>query len=155
MNKIILLLLCGISNSVANFIAPPSCIVNYTSHMDRIINENQVNTINTYSSIDANECGDRCLNNTNCSSFNYYPNIVNRNLISRCTLISSGFNSTYLDTKLDSACYVKGHNKCNSIHRESYVYVIMIFILISLCICGCVCCFSRKRKRTSYEHIGR
>ena len=155
MNKLILLLFCGISSAVANFISPPNCIVNYTAHMDQIINENQVNNINTYSSIDAKECGKHCLNNTNCSSFNYYPNIVDKNLISRCTLISSKFNSSYLDTKLDSACYVKGHNKCNSTHRESYVYIIMLLILISLCICGCVCCIGKKHNRTSYDSIGR
>ena len=147
MNKNIanLIVLLGASNVFGEYITPPDCIKNYNTYLDKIENESLIENITTYKSISGKQCGNYCNNNSMCTSFNYYPNLVNSNMESKCTLIKSEFNTSYLLEKFDAAFYLKGNNDCSVIQRTELIIIIASCIIFAFCICACFSVNNRKR----------
>ena len=147
-NSCLVLAMC-VSNIFAEYIMPPGCIKNYNTYLDKIENESLIENITVYQSISGRDCSNYCNNNSLCTSFNYYPNVVNSNMQSRCTLIKSAFNNSLLIDKFDAAFYVKGNNDCSSEERNNIILIVVGSILLVILLVSCCACSKRNRDRYS------
>jgi hypothetical protein len=133
----------------------PDCVVNYTTYFNRYANESAINIENTITDISGDDCGSKCNNLYNCTSFNFFPqNIFYPNSQSKCELISTDFNSSLLIDKFYSGYYLKSNNNCIEEREKYYLIIIgvsllLIFLISIIC---CVCC--KKRNRSSYHSLG-
>jgi len=141
----LIVLLC-VSTVFGEYITPPHCIQNYNTYLDKIENESLIENITIYNSVSGKQCSNYCNNNSMCTSFNYYPNIINSKMESKCTLIKSVFNTSYLVEKIDAAFYIKGNNDCSVNYRAEIVIIIATSIIFAMCLCVC---FTRCNGRTS------
>lgn len=145
----LLVLFSAITLTSADIIAP-SCLNNYSTFLDQVMNESRADVIITLNNTDSENCSIRCNLNENCTSFNYYPKFLN-NWRSRCVLLSSKFNSSNLVNSFDNGYYIKSHNDCSSYnHLMIVLYVCLGLIGLSL-VC-CIGCHCAKRNR-GYQTI--
>jgi len=131
-------------------LSPPSCINNYTTFMDKVMNETNVSVIETFNNTDSDKCSHLCNINSNCTSFNYYPKFLNK-WISKCSLISSEYNSSYLIKSFDNGFYLKSNNDCSSEKHLMWILYgsLSLIGLLLLCCGGWHCC----RKKRGYTNI--
>ena len=146
-------LLCTlmISNVMGDIFSPPSCLNNYTTFMDQVMNYSNTSLITNHTSITALDCSNYCNNNINCTSFNYSPTLSNKDFESKCDLLNLTFNSTMLNDSFDSAYYLKSQNDCSSQKRMlTVLYVaigLIVLLIIGCCVCGC------RKRRQEYSNI--
>lgn len=153
-----LLFLCNYVSgaNIQNPIAP-DCINDYTTFYNKYINQSLVNITENVTDISGNDCGILCRNQTNCTSFNYFPeNIFSSQSKSLCQLINSTFDSIYLIHRDNVGYYLKSNNDCSVDNAKNFLIIcliaIMIFILLSCCLYHCFC-KKRRQRREGYNYL--
>ena len=141
--------------TIQNPIAP-DCINNYTTFYNKYINQSLVDIGENITDISGNECAILCNNQTDYTSFNYFPkNIFSSQSKSLCQLINSTFNETYLINRENVGYYLKSNNDCSIENAKNILIItlisIFIFTLLSCCLYHC-CCNKRKR-REGYKYL--
>jgi hypothetical protein len=150
-----LLGLVGTAESVDFYPTVPECVVNYTTFFNSYADKNQVAIISNYSDISGQACGIQCNNNSQCTSFNFFPSdIFSLKSPSKCELISTKFNSSFLIEKNYVGYFLKSNNDCSSqnVHNWEIIIVLAALGLVMLCF-SCYCCYRQNKKRNSYNEI--
>jgi hypothetical protein len=149
-----LLGLISITESLDNNLTVPKCVVNYTTFFNRYADNKQVTLISNYSGISGQACGTKCNNVTNCTSFNFFPSdIFSLNSLSKCELISTKFNSSFLIEKNNVGYFLKSSNDCSSQNVYNWEIIILLSSLGLVILCfGCYCCCKNK-KRSGYNQV--
>ena len=129
----------------------PDCVTNFTTFYNQYANKSYVDISRNYSSLSGTECGSLCFNDTNCTSFNFFPeNIFSSSSQSLCQLISSPFNRSTLVSGNYMAYYLRSENTCNISNIKDIIIItsLSVITLIALIFC-CRCC----RRRRQYEEL--
>jgi hypothetical protein len=130
----------------------PDCVNNFTTFYNNYANNSHVDVYRNYSDISAYDCGGICSDDTNCSSFNFFPeNIFSSSSHSLCQLISSPFNRSTLVDGTYLAFYLRSENSCNLSNIKDIIIItsLSVISLIALLAC-CRCC---RKRRSSYQEL--
>lgn len=129
----------------------PDCVTNFTTFFNQYANGSYVDIYRNYSSVSGTHCGTLCFNDTNCTSFNYFPeNIFSSSSRSLCQLIGSPFNRSTLVSGNYMGYFLRSENTCDVSNVKDIIIIcsLSVLSLVALFAC-CRCC----RRRRQYQEL--
>lgn len=126
----------------------PDCVNNFTTFFNNYANQSMVDVYQNYTDVSGNNCGSICLNDTNCTSFNYFPeNIFSSSSHSLCQLINTKFNRSSLIDESYVGFFLKSENTCEISNVKDIIIISCLSVLAVVIVIACCTCCNRRRRQ--------